>query len=560
MKINQSQIEKAQKYLLYKKNPIVFMEECCYLPETGGDKLVVLYEPQKAIVRDFYHGENHMILLKSRQCGFSTLWQMISVHLSVFYKNVIIGITSRDGAEASDFCRKTCDILDKLPKWLDPGYKWKNIQNYCTKNGTQLISSAISLANPGALFRGKSICLLIMDEIAHVQKADEAWTGVAASLSIAQMRAKTNKIPYGTILLSTPNRTTGIGKFFFEMWSGANEQKNNFRPYKIHWSEISELKNSPTWYKEQCKRYNNDPRKIAQELNLKFIGSGDTLFPEEVQTKLQSIQVKPKRTLRLAQGGELYIYEEPTPLRLYLIGIDTASSYGKDNSAVEVLDYLSMRQVMEYNGKTNPKSFADVIRFICKLVPNNLLIIETTGGYGLTILNELQYDENESYNIFQENKNNKTEQDRVPGLSTTTKTRPLVVQSLYEHVVSETEKIKSNRLIGELLALVDKAGKVQADEGANDDLCFALGFCCYVKKYYNENIILEEEIGENSEIKEIYQSIQKMNNLPILDKRDLSLNPEAFKRDMQKYIESQIKQNKIVDPIKLIWGENSIFG
>lgn len=569
--ISKKEIAKAKKYLYYRDNPIKFMEECCYLPQAGGDQLVRLYEPQKKIVADFYKGINHMVLLKSRQCGFSTLWQLVSVHLCVFYKNVIIGVTSRDGAEASDFCRKTYDVIDKLPQWIQPGYKWKNIRDFCTTKGTQFRTSAISLANPGSLFRGKSITLLILDEAAHAQKVEDSWVGVAPALSIAQKRAKKNNIPHGTIILSTPNRTTGIGKFFFDMWVGANEGKNGFKPYKIHWTEIDELKNDPNWYQNQCKFYNNDKRKIAQELDLKFIGSGDTLFPEETQSKLQEIKDNPKRVLRMAQGGELRIFEEVIPDRFYLIGVDTASSYGADFSAVQVMDYKSMRQVMEYRGKVEPKSFANVVRVIAKIVPKNLIIVENTGGYGLTVLNELDSDEDEIYNLFEEykdikpetiHKNEKSKNTvsvRKLGVGTTTKTRPLMIQALYETIVEHTDVVKSERFVNELLSLVDKNGKVQADEGSHDDLCMAYAFCCYVRKFYHDIIILEEDIEHDYENKQIIQDIQEMNDLPIINRNDIAANPDEFQRDMQKYIENQIKQNKEVDPIRLIWGEHSIF-
>lgn len=559
MSINKKSIDLARLYLEYKNNPIKFIEECCYLPEAGKDRLAKLYEPQKKIVRDFYNGTHDMILLKSRQIGLSTLWQMISVHLCVFYENVVIGVTSKSESEASSFCRKTYDIIDKLPEWIHPGYKWKSIQKFCTMKGSQLQSSAISITNPGTLFRGSSITLLIMDEIAHVPSAEKAWTGVAASLSIAHKRAEQNGIPYGTVLLSTPNRATGIGKFFFDMWKGANEQTNNFIPYRIHWKEVDELRNDPNWYKRQCMIYNNDSRKISQELELKFVGDSDTLFSEDVQVKLQMIIDPPKRVMRLAVGGELRIFEEPVKNKFYLIGVDTASSYGKDSSAVQVVDYKTMNQVMEYQGKLEPKAFADVVRTIHKITPNNMIIVENTGGYGIAVLNELQYDDSENYNLFEEYKDNNLEKEPKIGLSTNVKTRPLIIQSLYEMVVEHTELIKSTYLVNELLSLVDKGGKVQADEGTHDDLCMSYGFCCYVRKFYHENILLVEKVESESIADENINIIADLNGFGSIDNTQLARNPDKFKSDLDKYIRRQIELNRNIDPVELIWGKDSIF-
>src|SRR3990172_5048369 len=123
VKISVNDIELARKFNFYKNNPQKFFEECCMLPMGGGDELVILHDPQKKIVEDFYKGDVHdMIFLKSRQIGFSTLFQLICVHLVIFYKNVVIGVTSRSGDEASDFCRKVKDIIDKLPEWIRPEY------------------------------------------------------------------------------------------------------------------------------------------------------------------------------------------------------------------------------------------------------------------------------------------------------------------------------------------------------------------------------------------------------------------------------------------------------
>ena len=160
--------------------------------------------------------------------------QLIIVHLVKFFSNVVCGIASRDGSEASDFCRKVTNCLDKLPQWIHPGYNHCSVQSFSTKRGSQLWSSAISPSNPEALFRGKSISLLILDEAAHARNVDKAWTGVAMSLSFAQKVAKGKKIPFGTIILSTPNKKVGIGQFFYEMYISAVNKTNGFSPVRVH--------------------------------------------------------------------------------------------------------------------------------------------------------------------------------------------------------------------------------------------------------------------------------------------------------------------------------------
>jgi len=485
--IKKSDIERGKKWLFYKNNPEIFIEEHCKIPSPGGDELIKLYEPQKRILRDFYAGERNQIWLKSRQLGFSTLTQMIIVHLCVFFTNVVMGIASKSGAEASDFCRKTSDVLDKLPKWLQPkSYKWKNVQNFCTCDGNQLWSSAISPANPGALFRGKSISLLVLDELAHIMKADEAWTGVAPALSKAQRTAKQKGIPYGTIFLSTPNKTEGHGKFFFQMWTGALEGKNNFNPKTIHWKEIKELRDDPNWYKTQCDILNNDQRKIKQELELEFIGSDSCIFDEKVQSALQEStrNTNSISKYKMPAGGVLYEFQVPDLTKLYLVGVDSASAAGSDYSTVQVVEYETMKQIYEYKGKLEPKRFSFVLKDILNRVPKNVVIIENTGGFGLTVLNELQFDTSKRYNLYYEKDKNRINY----GLRTTSISRPMMIDAMYEIISEHPEVVVSDRLASELIGLVDKGNKIQADKGFNDDLVMAYAFVCYVRKYKPEFI------------------------------------------------------------------------
>lgn len=509
--LNDKQLEQAEKWLYYKNNPIQFFEEQCYLPLAGQDTLVKLHKPQRKIVEDFYYGNVHsMIFLKSRQTGFSTLWQLISSHLVLFYDNIIIGITSRDGKEASDFCRKTIDILEKLDKWLRPEFKWKNVQDFSLKDtNSQFRTSAIPKDNPQATLRGKSMCLLIMDEIAHASHAEEAWTGIAPALSAAQKVAKDRNIPFGTVLLSTPNMATGTGKFFFDMWTEAVNGNNGFTPYKVHWSEVDAYKNDPDWYTTQCQLLNNNKRKILQELELQFVGDENTFLPEDVITELQKTTLEPLNKIRIGNNQLWKFVEKIDPKKFYLIGIDTSSSYGNDYSTIQVLDYMTMEQIMEYRGKVNVKEFRQVIKLVESMIPKNLLVIENSGGYGLTILEELIDDNRKHYNIFYEEKKDKILKTtkRVPGLSTNLKTRPLIIDALYNTIVPNPDVIKSERLKLELLSLVTRGGKVQTDTGANDDLVMAFAFCCYVRTFYKATIEMEEEVAFSKEGKEAYIDI-----------------------------------------------------
>ena len=72
----------------------------------------------------------------------------------------------------------------------------------------------------------------------------------------------------------------------------------------------------------------------------------------------------------------------------------------------------------------------------------------------------------------------------VPGLQTTAKTRPLIIDALYSIITEFPEIIKSQRLVLELIGLISKpSGRVEADVGCHDDLALSAGLCFYVHKY-----------------------------------------------------------------------------
>ena len=68
-------------------------------------------------------------------------------------------------------------------------------------------------------------------------------------------------------------------------------------------------------------------------------------------------------------------------------------------------------------------------------------------------------------------------------LSNNSKTRPLMIDSLYSYVTQFPGIVKSKRLAFELIGLVEKHGKVEADTGCHDDLAISAALAFYVRKY-----------------------------------------------------------------------------
>ncbi len=176
-------------------------------------------------------------------------------------------------------------------------------------------------------------------------------------------------------------------------------------------------------------------------------------------------------------------------IHFYIISADCASSAGSDNSAIQVLNLDKMCQTMEYRGKPEPLLFAKAVKKVADIFPNNIVIVENTGGYGQSVINELMFDEEKTYNLYGETRSvldtikNKKVSKFITGINTNVATRSRMLDALYNVITEDPFQIKSERTALELLSLVNKKDKIQADTGFNDDLAMSWAFICYLLKY-----------------------------------------------------------------------------
>lgn len=465
----------VEEFLKCKNSFEYFCENYIYIESPGGDKKLTPYEPQKKLVTtiDKYH---YVIVLKSRQIGISTIIQSYIVWLCCFYTNAVIGIISKDGKEATDFARHIMSMLDKLPKWLAPKFSKRTEQTFILDNGCKCYATPVNPNAPEKTLRGKAITLLVIDEAAFIKFMDIAWTGMVPALATNQMQARKAKIPFGTILLSTPNKTQGVGKWFYEKYTKSVSGEDIFVPVKIHYKQVKELFGDANWYKTQCAMFGNDTRSIQQELELKFLTTTGSFFPEEISQQLQDLNQNPIEVRRIF-NGDFWRFSRPKMGRYYIIGVDTAPEHGQDKSALTVWDYESLEQVADYQGKLPVQDFVKIIKVVCAQYPGTIVI--ESNSYGNQVLEELRNSEYYTM-VYKEKRQNLF----YPGLSNNTKTRPLMIDALYSYISEYPEIVKSTRLALELIGLISKpSGKVEADTGCNDDLALSAALAFYVRKY-----------------------------------------------------------------------------
>jgi hypothetical protein len=469
--------KRLDEYYKCKKDVIYFFKNYISLELPGGNELMNPYKKQIDLI-NLIEKEKYVLILKSRQLGISTLIQAYIVWLFTFYRNVVVGVISKNGAEATDFNRFIISMIDNLPGWLRPKFTKRAEQSFILDNGCKCFVCTVNPSNPEKTLRGKAVTLLVIDEAAFVSYIDKAYSGIVPALSTNQMHARKMGVPFGTIICSTPNKTTGIGKWYFERYQSSISGSDIFKPFRIHWKEVKELANDKYWYKTQCGLAGNDPGIIEQELELKFLPSEGGFLTEPTCIAIQnnSIENEPVEILKLF-NGEAWVFQKAIPGTYYIMGVDTATEYGTDKSAIVVLNYKTMDMVCEYQGKLAVTDFCKVVYSIANMYRGTIVIERNSIGNQVRETLERSH---LSVMVYNERRGDKI----TGGLNVDVLTRPLIIEAMYAYVTQFPKTIKSTRLATELVGLIRKPnGRVEADKGAYDDIALSYSFCAYVRKY-----------------------------------------------------------------------------
>jgi len=140
---------------------------------------------------------------------------------------------------------------------------------------------------------------------------------------------------------------------------------------------------------------------------------------------------------------------------------------------------VTLEQVWEYQGKCKVLDFVNVVKVAATTYKKSVIVVESN-SYGNQVVEYLNASEY-GPQLYKEKRGNNT---LIPGLSTNSKTRPLMIDALYSYITQFPESVKSERLALELTGLVSKAnGKVEADTGCSDDIALSAAICFYVRKY-----------------------------------------------------------------------------
>jgi hypothetical protein len=503
---------------LCKKSPYYFIANYAWvkLPNVG----MIPFNPyyfQKNILLDLQKFQK-VVCEKVRQCGLSTLFALYCLWRLNFRDAEDIDIVSLKQLKAQEFVAKMDTTLKYMPEFLKTPKIKDNEQVLEFANGSKVVSESQS-ENAG---RSDTLSLLVLDEAAHY-KSEKMVRGIVAAAQPTLSRTNGQ-----FVVLSTPNRTSGPGAYYYEQVNQARlGGEVNTILVSVDWWEVPDTKDvegpkkgynqilktyiDKDYYRHQeikseaqkffmpialdnwrdnpwLKKQHDDLQDILykQEVLHSFIVGGNAVFPEDILRRTELRIIEPIETGKLGaiRADNIWTWKKPEPGHRYIIGVDVSTSTGDEFSSFQIIDVVTYEQVCEYKGMMATKNFGRLVKNAASYYNQAYVVIECN-GIGEAVFNEVYYDELEPYQNVFKTKRTKNEITRMTGWVTDTRTRKVVtnefmdwffVDSLFEEL-----KVHSKRLYLEMTTWIWDNGKPVHDSGATDDAIIAFSLALYLR-------------------------------------------------------------------------------
>jgi hypothetical protein len=477
-----------------------------------------LFPDQESLLED-YENYNENIALKYRQAGVSTVtaaWASKKIAFAQKKRPEKILIIANKLDTAIEMANKVRGFTEQWPKWVGIDFsKEKDSQrHYKLNNGCEVKAVATS---KDAL-RGYTPTILIFDEAAYIEADSDFWAACMASLSTG------GKV----IVISTPN---GFDPIYYEIYDQALRNMNEFKISEMYWfkdprytkdlklvkvedlihyflnredyknldvidyskksfteRDFEEIKQkiadgykpTSTWFEGMVKKLKFDKRKVSQELECNFLGSGDNVFDSKLMQGIHKNFIKDPENKMM--GGSLWMWKEPVENHKYIMGVDVSRGDSEDSTSIIIIDFDEREQVLEYLGKVPPDVAAE-IAYKWGMMYNAFIVIDITGGMGVATarkLLELGYKNLYIDNIEANNpwKYNVKLLDKTPGINFNNK-RVQIIAS-FEEAIRHGFKIYSQRLFNEMNTFIYINGRPDHQKGHHDDLIMGISMAIYV--------------------------------------------------------------------------------
>lgn len=390
-----------------------------------GIRPLILRKYQKKFI-DFYDnisGPKRIIVVKPRQCGFSTLTSSIFSH-KVFTEKLYKVLAMADQSKRTDAITDIYStFLNQLPYALRPSIDKDNTEKITLKRSMSEIAFATAL-DPNA---GKSEARkgAHLSENAFYRYYKEIDESVQNSIPLHDSTC--------IIKESTANGRAGIGRPFYLLYQAAKRGESIYKSFFVAWYEVDDyhlpvpddfrpgkeeveiLKQYPDvtesnlmWRRLKILEYLDDEEdtmltpeeRFLQDFPLSddsaFLHSGSPVFDSQMLGKIinelnrnKINDIKDKLNIQSCilkdywQG--LKIYSPPREGKDYYIGADCAEGLAQgDSSSCFIMDE-SYNQVARWHGKIDPDLYGHLLIALGDLYNEALLCVENNNMGHTTI-------------------------------------------------------------------------------------------------------------------------------------------------------------------------------
>jgi hypothetical protein len=467
----------VEEFIKCSEDPIYFSRK--YIRIVNVDKGLIPFEMwdfQEKMIKNF-HENRFSINLCPRQVGKTTTAVSFLLYYILFNENVNVAILANKSSTAREIMSRLQLAFEYLPPFLKQGVVEWNKGNIVLANGSKVQADSTS----GSSIRGRSFNIIFLDEFSFVPSniAESFFNSTYPTIS----SGNTTKV----IIVSTPN---GIGNLFYKIWKDAEDKRNSYVPFSVHWSQVPGR--DEKWKEETIR--NTSEEQFRQEFECEFLGSNNTLISG---TKLRSLVWHDP--IRKDFGDALHIYKEPSPDHTYCMTVDVAEGLGLDSSTFSIIDVTQFpyRQVAKYkNNKIAPLLLPTVILQAARMYNDAFVLVEIN-SIGLQVSDILHF-ELAYENLIKIEMKGKQGQQHTPGfkkriaygIKTNKQTKAIGCANLKTLIESDKLIINDYDTIQELMTFSSDKQSFKAEEGNNDDLAMTLVHFGWLtgQRYFKENI------------------------------------------------------------------------
>ncbi len=499
--------EQIDEYIKCARDPLYFAKT--YIKIVNVDEGLINFKMwpfQEKMLKLFQ--DNRFVITKCpRQVGKTTTTVAYLLHATLFQDSQNVAVLANKGSLARDILAKYQLAYENLPMWLQQGVITWNKGNVELENGSKIIAASTS----SSAIRGGAFNIVFLDEFAFVPTniAEEFFNSVYPVIS----SGKKTKI----IIVSTPN---GMN-LFYKLWMDAQNKKNNYVPFEIHWSMVPGR--DQAWREETIR--NTSERQFAQEFETEFLGSTNTLISG---SKLQTLTY----TDPIANHDMMKIYEHPIKEingalkdSIYAITVDVSEGRNMDSSAFQVIDISQSpyKQVAIYKSSSiSPILFPTVIYNAAKYYNDAYVLVEINNNPQVADSLHADFEYENLWKIFTGNKQPQQLSSGFArgiqmGLKMSPQVKKIGCANLKTLIEGDKLLIRDFDTYSELTTFVADKQSFKAEEGANDDLVMGLVMFSWLttQKYFKE--IVNHDLRKQLQLENMNQLDEEVLPAPIIE-------------------------------------------